>query len=51
MNEQPLIDAGSEKTLSLPGKTPYAPNGTLLRTENSRTVLFGFAAGQELTEP
>jgi len=23
---------------------------TLLRTENSRVVLFGFAAGQELTE-
>jgi quercetin dioxygenase-like cupin family protein len=54
MNERPLIDAGSEKILSLPAETQYAPNGivsrTLLRTDSSRTVLFGFAAGQELTE-
>ncbi len=54
MNEQPLIDSASEKILSLPAETQYAPNGivsrTLLRTANSRTVLFGFAVGQELTE-
>ncbi len=54
MNERPLIDSGCEKVLSLPGETQYAPNGivsrTLLSTPNSRTVLFGFAAGQELTE-
>jgi quercetin dioxygenase-like cupin family protein len=54
MKEQPLIDAGCEKTLSLPAETQYAPNGivsrTLLRTKNSRAILFGFAAGQELTE-
>ena len=54
MNERPLIESGSEKILSLPAETQYAPNGivsrTLLRTENSRTVLFGFAEGQELTE-
>ncbi len=54
MSERPLIDSGSEKILSLPRETQYAPNGivsrTLLRTENSRTVLFGFAEGQELTE-
>lgn len=54
MNERPLIDKGSAKILSLPDETQYAPNGivsrTLLRTENSRTVLFGFAEGQELTE-
>jgi quercetin dioxygenase-like cupin family protein len=54
MKERPLIDAGSEKILSLPAETQYAPNGivsrTLLRTDSSRTVLFGFAAGQELTE-
>jgi quercetin dioxygenase-like cupin family protein len=54
MNERPLIDSRSEKVLSLPEETQYAPNGivsrTLLRTENSRTVLFGFAEGQELTE-
>jgi quercetin dioxygenase-like cupin family protein len=54
MNEQPLIDAGREKILSLAAETQYAPNGvvsrTLLRTENMRMVLFGFAPGQELTE-
>ena len=54
MNERPLIDSRSEKVLSLPEETQYASKGivsrTLLRTENSRTVLFGFAEGQELTE-
>lgn len=54
MNEQPIIDAGAAKVLSLADETKFAPNGivsrTLLRTANSRTVLFGFAAGQELTE-
>jgi quercetin dioxygenase-like cupin family protein len=54
MNEQPLIDSKHEKILSLPGETQFAPNGivsrTLLKTANSRTVLFGFAEGQELTE-
>src|SRR5436853_7320931 len=54
MNERPLIDSEAEKVLSLPAETQFAPNGivsrTLLRTENSRTVLFGFAEGQELTE-
>jgi len=54
VNEQPLIDATQEKILSLETETRFAPNGivsrTLLRTANSRTVLFGFAEGQELTE-
>jgi len=54
MKEQPLIDLNSEKILSLDSETQFAPNGivsrTLFRTENSRAVLFGFAAGQELTE-
>jgi quercetin dioxygenase-like cupin family protein len=54
MNERPLIDAEREKILSLAAETQYAPNGivsrTLLRTANTRTVLFGFAEGQELTE-
>lgn len=54
MNEQPLIDSEREKILSLAAETQYAPNGivsrTLLRTANLRTVLFGFAQGQELTE-
>ncbi len=54
MNERPIIDAGAEKIISLPAETQFAPNGivsrTLLRTANSSVVLFGFAAGQELTE-
>jgi quercetin dioxygenase-like cupin family protein len=53
MNE-PLIDLGSERILSLNAETQFVPNGivsrTLLRTDNSRAVLFGFAEGQELTE-
>jgi quercetin dioxygenase-like cupin family protein len=54
MNERPLIDSGRAKIVSLPSETQFAPNGivsrTLLRTPGSRTVLFGFAEGQELTE-
>lgn len=54
MNEQPLIESEQEKVVSLANETQYAPNGivsrTLLRTGNLRTVLFGFAEGQELTE-
>jgi quercetin dioxygenase-like cupin family protein/uncharacterized protein (DUF2249 family) len=54
MNERPLIDSGREKIVALHEETQYAPNGivsrTLLRTANSRTVLFGFSEGQELTE-
>ena len=54
MSERPLIDSSREKILSLANETRFAPNGivsrTLLRTDNSRVVLFGFAEGQELTE-
>lgn len=54
MNEKPLIDAVAAKILSLPDETQFAPNGivsrTLLNAANARTVLFGFAEGQELTE-
>jgi len=54
MNEQPVIAAGTEKVISLAAETRFAPNGivsrTLMRTANSRAVLFGFAEGQELTE-
>ena len=54
MSEQPLIDIQQEKILSLAKETQFAPNGivsrTLLRTSTARVVLFGFAAGQELTE-
>ena len=54
MAEQPLMVAGLEKIVELPAETKFAANGivsrTLLRTENMRVVLFGFSAGQELTE-
>src|SRR5690348_12959584 len=54
MTEKPLMDAANETVVSLAAETRFAPNGivsrTLLRTPNSRTVVFGFAEGQELTE-
>jgi len=54
MSEQPLMDASSEKIISLAQETQFAPNGivsrTLLRTPSARVVLFGFSEGQELTE-
>src|SRR5215831_11898203 len=54
MNEQPIIDSGSAQIVSLEQETKFASNGivsrTLLRTPHCRTVLFGFAEGQELTE-
>ena len=49
-----MIESNAEKVVSLADETRYAPNGivsrTVLRTANSRVVLFGFAEGQELTE-
>jgi len=54
MSEKPLIDPAHEKVVSLADETKFAANGivsrTLLRTETTRVVLFGFAEGQELTE-
>ena len=54
MSEKPLMDAANGKVISLAAETRFAPNGivsrTLLCTETTRVVLFGFAAGQELTE-
>lgn len=54
MAEQPLINVVQEKILSLKEETQFAANGivsrTLLRTANTRVVLFGFSEGQELTE-
>jgi quercetin dioxygenase-like cupin family protein len=54
MTEKPLIDPANEKVVSLTEETKFTPNGivsrTLLRTETTRVVLFGFAEGQELTE-
>jgi quercetin dioxygenase-like cupin family protein len=53
-SEKPLIDAAGGSIISLADETRFAPNGivsrTLLRTPHTRTVLFGFAEGQELTE-
>lgn len=53
-SEKPLIDTARESIVSLADETRFAPNGivsrTLLRTPQTRTVLFGFAEGQELTE-
>jgi len=54
MSEQPVIDSGAAKVISLGVETQFAPNGivsrTLLHTANSRVMLFGFSEGQELTE-
>jgi len=54
MSEKPLIDSANGKVVSLEEETKFAANGivsrTLLRTGNSRVVVFGFAEGQELTE-
>jgi quercetin dioxygenase-like cupin family protein len=54
MSEQPLIRLDQQKVIALAKETQFAPNGivsrTLLRAPNGRMVLFGFAAGQELTE-
>jgi quercetin dioxygenase-like cupin family protein len=54
MSEMPMIDPANERVVSLAEETKFAANGivsrTLLRTPNMRLVLFGFAAGQELTE-
>lgn len=54
MSEKPIIDPTRERVLALAEEARFEKNGivsrTLLRTANSRTVLFGFAEGQELTE-
>lgn len=54
MSEQPLLDPTKATVISLEKETGFAANGivsrTLLRTANSRVVLFGFSEGQELTE-
>jgi quercetin dioxygenase-like cupin family protein len=49
-----LIGLDQEKIIALAEETKFAENGivsrTLFRGPNGRMVLFGFAAGQELTE-
>ena len=54
MKEEPLLALGREQIVSLEKETRFAPNGIVSRTVFAapamRAVLFGFAAGQELTE-
>lgn len=54
MNSKPLLDSGTAAVLSLPAETQFAANGivsrTLLNSPEGRVALFGFAAGQELSE-
>jgi quercetin dioxygenase-like cupin family protein len=54
MSETPLLQAGASAVIGLAAETQFAPNGivsrTLLNTGTVRLVLFGFDAGQELTE-
>lgn len=54
MKEQPLIAPVETKVLDLADETRFAANGivsrTILNTPHSRTILFGFAEGQELSE-
>lgn len=54
MKELPLITSDEAKVLNLADETKFAANGivsrTILNTAHSRTILFGFAEGQELSE-
>lgn len=54
MSEQPILPSGEPQVVSLAAETRFAPNGivsrTLFRADRQRVVLFGFAAGQELSE-
>lgn len=54
MSETPLLEKGRQGLISFASEIQYAPNGivsrTLLNTGMGRMVLFGFDAGQELTE-
>jgi len=54
MKELPLIAPEETKVLNLEAETSFASNGivsrTVLNTGHSRTILFGFAEGQELSE-
>lgn len=54
MSETPLLGPGKTGVIALARETQFAPNGivsrTLLATGGLRLVLFGFDAGQELTE-
>lgn len=54
MNSRTLLDSDRAGTVPLAAATQFSDNGivsrTVLSAGRSRVVLFGFAAGQELTE-
>lgn len=54
MDEKCLIERHETKVLALADETRYAENGivsrTVLNTDHARVILFGFAAGQKLSE-
>lgn len=54
MKELPLIAPDQTKVITLAEETKFADHGivsrTLLNTAHSRTILFGFSEGQELSE-
>jgi quercetin dioxygenase-like cupin family protein len=54
MSEQPILTPGEARVVSLAEQTQFTANGivsrTLFRCDRQRVVLFGFAAGQELSE-
>ena len=54
MKELPLIAPDETRVLDLADETAFAANGivsrAILNTAHSRTILFGFAEGQELSE-
>lgn len=54
MSEQPILTTGEARVVSLSEQTQFTANGivsrTLFRCDRQRVVLFGFAAGQELSE-
>jgi quercetin dioxygenase-like cupin family protein len=54
MNELPLIASDQTKVIHLADEAKFADHGivsrTLLQTAHARVILFGFAAGQELSE-
>lgn len=54
MNERPILDPTRAQRVNLLEAVQYSPNGivsrTLMQTGTIRQVLFGFDAGQQLTE-
>ena len=54
MSSRTLLDPAQAAVVALPGATQFSDSGivsrTVLSAGRTRVVLFGFAAGQELTE-